>query len=150
MRIYVASSWRNAHQQAVVEMLRTAGHEVYDFRHPDAQGPKGAPSSGFAWSGIDPEWLTWDARRFRAALQDPIAQRGFAADHAAMEWADAFVLVLPSGRSAHLEMGWACGRGKRTIILCYEYNEPELMYLEADHVCVDIWEVLAVLETPCA
>ena len=34
MKTYVASSWRNSHQQSVVHVLRTAGHEVYDFRNP--------------------------------------------------------------------------------------------------------------------
>ena len=34
MKIYVASSWRNAQQPAVVARLREAGHEVYDFRNP--------------------------------------------------------------------------------------------------------------------
>ena len=29
-------------------------------------------------------------------------------------WDDTFVLVLPCGRSAHLELGWAVGQGKRT------------------------------------
>ena len=33
-KIYVASSWRNPHQPAIVEELRVAGHEVYDFRNP--------------------------------------------------------------------------------------------------------------------
>ena len=44
MRIYVASSWRNTHQQAIVAALREAGHDVYDFRNP-RPGDK-----GFAWS----------------------------------------------------------------------------------------------------
>lgn len=47
-RIYVASSWRNVYQPAVVDALRALpGCEVYDFRNP-------APGdSGFAWSDID-------------------------------------------------------------------------------------------------
>jgi len=31
-KIYVASSWRNAQQPAVVNALVAAGNEVYDFR----------------------------------------------------------------------------------------------------------------------
>ncbi len=53
MRIYVASSWRNAHQPELVKALQDAGHEVYDFRHP-------APGNeGFQWSQIDPNWKDW-------------------------------------------------------------------------------------------
>lgn len=43
MRIYLASSWRNAAQPGLVALLRSWGHEVYDFRNP-------APGeTGFAW-----------------------------------------------------------------------------------------------------
>ena len=34
MHIYVASSWRNTYYPEVVQALRDAGHEVYDFRNP--------------------------------------------------------------------------------------------------------------------
>ena len=34
MKLYIASSWRNAHYPAVVEALRGAGFDVYDFRNP--------------------------------------------------------------------------------------------------------------------
>ena len=32
-RIYVASSWRNEFYPEVVQLLREAGHEVYDFHN---------------------------------------------------------------------------------------------------------------------
>ena len=37
MKIYVASSWRNERQPDVVQALRNAGHDVYDFRHPHGE-----------------------------------------------------------------------------------------------------------------
>lgn len=139
MKIYVASSWRNENQPEVVNALRNAGHEVYDFRNP-------APGdTGFHWSEIDPDWQTWDAKQFRTAICHPIAINGFGKDHKAMEWADAFVLLLPCGRSAHLEFGWACGKGKLTVILLDGYNEPELMYREANVVCTSLPEVISAL-----
>ena len=46
-RIYVASSWRNQYYPEVVEALRAAGHEVYDFRNPPHGG------AGFHWTDID-------------------------------------------------------------------------------------------------
>lgn len=136
-RIYVASSWRNPRQPGVVEALRAAGHEVYDFRNP------GGDKHGFDWKEIHPGWLQWTPEQFRVALRHPIAQAGFASDHAAMEWADTFVLLLPCGRSAHLELGWACGKGRRTFILMEEPSEPELMYLEAGPICVSLDELVA-------
>lgn len=146
-RIYVASSWRNPDQPSIVSLLRVDGHEVYDFRHPEPG------DNGFHWSEIDPEWTHWTAERYVAALDHPIAVAGYGKDFAAMEWADTFVLVLPCGRSAHLELGWATGAGKRTAILLAPDSdlhggvpghvtmapdrqgwEPELMYKLADRV----------------
>lgn len=123
MKIYVASSWRNSYQPSVVAYLVARGHEVYDFRHP-------APGNdGFQWRECDPYWQTWSASEYRAALQHPIAQSGFKLDMDALRWCDACVLVLPCGRSAHLEAGWAAGAGKRVVILLDATFEPELMYL---------------------
>lgn len=144
MRIYVASSWRNHQQPAVVAALRQAGHEVYDFRHPHL-GP-GKRGQGFAWSSVDPEWQSWTPAEFREALLHPEAVDGFRSDLFGMQWADAFVLVMPCGRSAHLELGWATGRGKRAIVLLDEKSEPELMYSLADHLCASIEEVLEALQ----
>lgn len=141
MKIYVASSWRNEYQPTVVVALHDAGHEVYDFRNP-ADG-----NDGFHWSEIDPEWKTWTPAEFiDTGLSHPMATRGFKLDFDAMHWADVCVLVMPCGRSAHLEAGWFVGRaGKRLIILLSD-GEPELMYKMADSVCIDLDEVLEWLQ----
>ena len=68
------------------------------------------------------------------------------ADFAAMRWADVGLLVLPCGRSAHLELGWMAGAGKRTIILTQDNEEPELMALLADHIAISPDEVLELLK----
>lgn len=142
MKIYVASSWRNIMQPAVVEALVQAGHEVYDFRNP-SMGP-GARGKGFHWSGIDEDWKAWTPDEFRNALLHPVAVDGFKSDLTGMEWADAFVLVMPCGRSAHLELGWAIGAGKPTVILLDD-GEPELMYGLADYLATDLDEALRYL-----
>jgi len=141
-RVYVASSWRNTIQPAVVTALRQQGHTVYDFREP----PNGIP--GFKWSEIDHKWESWSAAQYRFyLLRAPIVARGFVSDLRAMQWADTCVLVLPSGRSAHLEAGWFCGQGKRCIILTRDGEEPELMNLLATDICVSIDEVLECLRS---
>lgn len=145
-RIYVASSWRNPYQPTIVDRLRMAGHEVYDFRNP----PNGV--KGFTWSEIDPDWQGWSAARYRELLTThPIAARGYMNDFRGMEWADTCLLVLPCGRSAHLEGGWFAGRGKRLLILTQDGEEPELMALMANDICVSIDEVLNALaqHQPC-
>ena len=135
MRIYVASSWRNDRQPAVVAALREAGHEVYDFRNPPNR-------SGFAWSQIDPDWEGWDAATYVELLDHPLAKAGFAADMDALEDADATVLVMPCGRSAHLELGFAVGDRQPTAVLLEERSEPELMYKMCDLLTPNLDEIL--------
>ena len=123
MKIYVASSWRNMLQPAIVTMLRRCGHEVYDFRNPEPG------ESGFNWREIDPNWQQWTPAQYREALQHPIALAGFKLDMDALQSCDACVLVLPSGRSASFEFGWAISAGKKGAVVMFEPCEPELMYL---------------------
>ena len=140
-RIYLASSWRNPEQPRMVALLRKCGHQVYDFRNP-FHG-----DSGFAWSDIDPNWQGWSAEQYRKLLTThPIASHGFTSDLRAMQWADTCVLLLPSGRSAHLEAGWFCGQGKRTVILTRDGEEPELMALLATDICISPDELVQTLE----
>jgi hypothetical protein len=124
MKIYVASSWRNSYQPAVVELLKRGGdYEVYDFKNPEPG------NDGFRWSAIDPNWKDWDTKRYAKALEHPIAQKGFKLDMSALTEADICVLVLPSGRSASFEYGYHCGvKGRPGIVYMPENCEPELMY----------------------
>jgi hypothetical protein len=136
MKIYLASSWRNADQPAAVAYLRAQGHDVYDFRHP-CDG-----NSGFSWVNCqvgNPN--QWNVADWLSALKTEPAQIGFDLDMAALRACDACVLLLPCGRSAHLELGWAVGAGKTTIVLCEMLDEPELMYLMCSKICTSIVEV---------
>lgn len=139
MKIYVASSWRNERQQEVVAALRSAGHEVYDFKKPSET------DKGFSWSDIDPNWKQWTNGEYRAALAHPIAESGFANDFNAMQWADVCVMVMPCGRSAHTEAGWMQGQGKPTVVLQEKEAEPELMYKVFELVTDSMDEVVDCL-----
>ena len=127
-RIYVASSWRNPYFPDVVERLRRAGHEVYDFRNPPHGG------AGFHWTDIDENAPDGTFDQYAEGLRHPLAERQFQADIDALTWADTCVLVLPSGRSAHTEAGYMAGSGKRVIVYIPEMVEPELMYKLFDGV----------------
>jgi hypothetical protein len=123
MKIYVASSWRNLLQPAIVDVLRYIGHEVYDFKNP-------APGyHGFSWREICPYWEDWTPYQYREALEHPIAKAGYECDMNALRNCDACLLLLPSGRSASWEFGWALGNGKNGAVVMFEKCEPELMYL---------------------
>lgn len=139
MRIYVASSWRNEFQPAIVQALRDESHEVYDFRHPRPG------DDGFSWGDVAEEWREWTAEEYIAGLKSPAAANGFRADMEALDRCEACVLVLPCGRSAHLELGYAVGKGKRAVIyippLDTEYGkrfEAELMYKMVDSITTSI------------
>lgn len=145
--VYVASSWRNPLQPAVVVTLRAAGIDCYDFRNPEG-------GTGFSWKqvktgsepGVPGKGSDWESvEDYLAMVHHPIADRGFAADFDAMKRADTFVLLLPCGKSAHLELGWAVGAGKRTAILLEDPCEPELMYRMADYLAPSLFDLLGWL-----
>ena len=121
-KIYVASSWRNLLQPEIVALLRQCGHTVYDSLHPTPT------SCGFNWSEIDLNWQNWTPAEYRQALEHPRAREGFAHDMTALRSCHVCVLVLPSGRSASLEFGWAVGHGKQGAVVMFDACEPELMY----------------------
>jgi len=146
--VYVASSWRNIMQVGVCAALRSAGIPHYDFKNP----PNGA---GFSWKEVKPpndspaipgkgsDWESVDD--YLAMLDHPRAIEGYTADFMAMEQADTFVMVLPCGKSAHLELGWAAGMGKRTAILMEDPIEPELMYRMCDYLAPSLFDLLGWL-----
>ena len=142
--IYVATSWRNPLYEGVLSVLRAAELPFYDFKHP-VPG-----NNGFAWSEVDPHWVVWTPSEYREGLTHPRANEGFRFDMDALKACDTLLLVLPCGRSAHLELGYAIGAGKKTIIYSpYDIQiEPELMYKAADVLCLTMGEVLAALGVP--
>lgn len=196
--VYVASSWRNPMQPAVVEILRAASIACYDFRNPEGgagfswrevkteTGPPSATrcehcgqpvsyssftglgfydpdvdkdpviwrhaSTGYAACGLGNKYAApkkgsdWeDVDEYLAMVNHPRAIEGYDADYAAMCRADTFVMVLPCGKSAHLELGWAIGAGKRTAILLEDPVEPELMYRGADYLATSVHDLLGWL-----
>lgn len=126
MKIYVASSWRNSLQPTVVALLRDLGHDVYDFRNP----PSG---TGFSWRQVNPEFVPdslVSASTQKALVGSDIARNGYASDMKALTEADACVYVLPCGRSASWELGFAMGMGKPSAVYWTGEQEPELMFSE--------------------
>jgi hypothetical protein len=110
-RLYVATSWRNPYQPEIVRIAREAGFDVYDFREP-------SPGiHGFSWKEIETKPIQdWTYERYRQVLAHPIAEEAFQRDMAGLQ-ADATLLVLPAGRSAHWEHGYACAKRQRTAAL---------------------------------
>lgn len=137
MKIYVASSWRNAFQPGVVRALRSDGHEVYDFKD----------SNGFHWSEVDENWQDWtsDIPKYLSGLNHRCAERVFNRDMRALRSCDVCVYVMPCGVSASLEAGWASGAGKPMVVYVPGLREPDLMVKMADLVTDKIDSVRAYI-----
>lgn len=146
---------------AVCASLRASKIDHYDFKNP----PNG---TGFSWKEVKtvqenrashealmaghsitrpvPKGSDWEKLNdYYEMVEHPRAVEGYYADYSAMEKADCFVMVLPCGKSAHLELGWAVGQGKYTAILAEDPIEPELMYRMVDYISPNIFDLLGWL-----
>ena len=114
MKVYIASSWKNALLvRALAVDLRERGHEVYDFTNEEnfIDG-----IDGFAFSAVEALGKPREEIDWLEFSQIPEAQLSCDTDKAGLDWSEALVLLLPCGRSAHLEAGIAFGQGKPVII----------------------------------
>ena len=130
MKVYVASSWHNRVYPEVVEVLRQAGHDVYDFRY---QGD----------SDSNPAEMTSDM--LLEFLDQPKVRSIFKNDMDALVASDAVVCVLPCGRSAHLELGYGIGAGKRTVLLWHDGDAPDIMHKAVDSIVFKVADIPVAL-----
>ena len=66
-------------------------------------------------------------------LADTRTQRAFKEDRKWLDWADKVVMLMPCGRSSHLEAGYAVGKGKGLYIYGdFPKGEFDVMYGLAD------------------
>ena len=130
MKVYVASSWNNEVYPEVVAALRRAGHDVYDFRH----------------QGIsDPNPIEMNSEKLLNYLDEPKIRTIFKNDMDALVDSDAVVCVLPCGRSAHLELGYGIGAGKRTVLLWHDGDAPDIMHKAVDTIVFSVEEIPGAL-----
>lgn len=98
-----------------------------------------------SWAAAGPEaddyWKTYELARGRSyseALASHAAQHVFAFDKSHLDRADAAILLLPAGRSGHLELGYNLGRGKPGWILLDDPDRWDVMYNFATGVHTDL------------
>lgn len=136
-KIYLATSWKNKYFSDLFLLLLTFPEfEVYNFRNPEKD------NNGFSWNQIDPKWEHWDINDYKKALEHNEAMNGFKLDFDALNWCDTCVLLLPSGRSAHIEAGYIKGQNKDLFIHIPEYDMPDLMYKMANGISSTTFELL--------
>lgn len=133
--VYVIGSLLNPQIPVIANTLREAGFEVFDDWF--AAGP-----------GADDAWRDYEKGRghtYAEALRGYAARHVFAFDKAHLERADAVVLALPAGRSGHLELGWALGKGKPGFVLLDSPERWDVMYQFATGVVETPGELVEAL-----
>lgn len=111
--IYVIGSLRNPLVPQVGNALRKLGLEVFDDWF--ASGPE-----------TDDYWQKYEkevGHTYEQAINGYMAKHVFSFDKHHLDRTDAVVLVMPAGKSAHLELGYTIGKGKPGYILFD--GEPE-------------------------
>lgn len=147
MRIYVASSWKNKEKaKGVAIALRGAGHKVDCFCDPENAAIPGASRYVFDYRELEQVGNPNLLDQFAIQQNSRIVRRAFEEDAGWIEWAEAVVLVLPAGKSAHLEAGYAKGLGKHLFILGdFPPGELDVMYLFADSIHRELEGLIAAV-----
>jgi hypothetical protein len=131
--IYLIGSLRNPKIPQIAKELRGDGHFVFDDWF--SPGPQ-----------CDDEWQKYEherGRSYKEALEGHHAEHQFAFDLKHIRAAEVGVLVLPAGKSGHMELGYMIGRGQRGYILLEE-PEParyDLMYKFAHGIAETLEEL---------
>lgn len=136
-KVYIIGSLRSERVPEVAAKVRQLGFEVFDDWY--AAGPE-----------ADDFWQKYEKAKghnFAEALRGYAATNVFEFDRRHLDAADIVCLVLPAGKSGHLELGYCLGKGKKGYIVYGE--EPDrfdVMYKFADGVFATDDELLEELK----
>lgn len=139
-QIYLIGSLKNENVPKIGIILREIGFRVFDDWF--APGPE-----------ADDFWRKFEKLRgssYKQALNNPAAKHIFEFDKKHIDESDIGVLVMPCGKSGHLELGYMLGQGKKCFI--YFPSEPDkdmrwdVMVQFATNVCFGFEELKKDLE----
>lgn len=135
--IYLIGSLRNPRITEIGNTLRALpGFSVFDDWV--AAGPE-----------ADDYWQAYEKARghtFVEALNGWAAHHVYFFDKEHLDRADIVILVLPAGKSGHLELGYAIGKGKiGYIVLDSEPERYDVMYKFADRVFATVNDLVEYL-----
>ena len=141
-KVYIIGSLRNPEVPELAKQIRELGFEVFDDWH--GTGPE-----------ADDYWQKYEENRgrpYHEALYGYAATNTFEFDKSHIDAADIGILLLPAGKSGHLEIGYMTGQGKRTYILFNDTPERwDVMYRFVNRVYLyreDLFQELAILTQP--
>jgi nucleoside 2-deoxyribosyltransferase len=126
MKVYVIGSLRNPQIPLIGNALREAGFDAFEDWF--SAGPE-----------ADDKWKEYEVlrgRSYREALKGASAVNIFEFDRRHLNESSAAVMVLPAGRSAHLELGYIVGQGK-----------PGFILLDGEPGEEDRWDVMTQFST---
>jgi hypothetical protein len=139
LTFYLIGSLRNPDIPLIGNRLRDAGIDVFDEWH-DA-GPE-----------ADDYWKKDQQTRNRTYLE---ALESYAADHIFrfdkyhLDRCNGAILILPAGRSGHIELGYMIGKGKSAyVLLDKDTDRWDVMYKFANGVFFSIDELIYELKKP--
>ena len=131
--IYLIGSLRNPEIPILGNALRDVGYDVFDDWFAAGQN-------------ADQEWRDYETGRghnLKQALDGHAANHVFEFDKYHLDKADIGVLLLPAGKSGHLELGYLIGAGCASyIVYPVEPDRFDVMYLLADGVFTSTEELL--------
>ena len=128
-KIYLASSWKMS--TVVKELsvdLRKRGHEVDAFCD-DENGQRVSFDWDELFSIMKSEGIDISNVDAKTMMSHWRVRKAFEEDKKFINWADTLIMLMPCGRSSHLEAGYAAGLGKRVYIIGgFNKGEFETMY----------------------
>lgn len=123
---FVASRYRNKPEVLrLVHALQEKGRSVYSFIESDAS----LKHVGSIEEDANEQMKKYEARK--NWQKDPAIQEIFVSDMNALRDSNTLIMLLPGGKSVHIEAGAAYGMGKH-MILIGEQEETESLYLIFD------------------
>ena len=138
MKMYLIGSLRNKELPSLANELREDFPEINFF--------DGWYAAGYE---ADDKWQEYEQEKglsYVEALDGDPAHHVWSYDHHHLETSQGAVLVLPTGKSGHLEFGFMVGRGKSTIIhLPAEPERWDVMYRYADFVTTSYEQLAAAM-----
>lgn len=136
MKLYLIGSLRNPRIPEIGAAIRELGYDVFDDWF--AAGPS-----------ADDAWRDYERGRGHTlpqALDGHAARHVFEFDRQHLVQSSVVVLVLPAGKSGHMEFGWAVGRCKFGFILMDgDPDRYDVMYAFANGVFATQHELLETL-----
>jgi len=126
MKIYIASSYKSLEPVRILGVaLREIGYDVYVFCDEKEDAYK--HSMTIRASSLYRSWTP------KTAMMNKYVQMIYESDIRELDSSDILILVLPSGKSAHLEAGYAKGKGKKVFL----YGDMELGSYDAMYGMID-------------